>query len=150
MSKGGGLHAISSTIKASSNLYHWHSYYSGTRINFTNNEAKFGGGLSLEANTKLNILKYDFINYECSDANTTLFTGNSADYGGAVYMDDDTNSGTCASDTKTECFFQVLALYEHYNYPSLIKIQTMHFSHNIANISGSTLYGGLLDRCAVS
>ena len=43
--------------------------------------------------------------------NTTIFIANSADYGGAVYVADDTNSGTCASDTKTECFFQVLAIY---------------------------------------
>jgi hypothetical protein len=29
-------------------------------------------------------------------------------------------------------------------------MQSMHFSQNHANISGSTLDGGLLDRCAVS
>ena len=63
-------------------------------------------------------------------------------------MDDDTNSGTCASSTETECFFQVLALYSH-EHPHL-STQSMHFSQNHANISGSILYGGLLDRCAVS
>ena len=31
-----------------------------------------------------------------------------------------------------------------------LETQSMHFSQNYANISGSTLYGGLLDRCAVS
>ena len=56
--------------------------------------------------------------YDSFVANTALFTGNSADYGGAVYVDDDTNSGTCVSDPKTECFFQALALddvqfYDH-------------------------------------
>jgi predicted outer membrane repeat protein len=76
----------------------------GTRIYFTKNKAKFGGGLALEANAKLNILKYIMLlslnnYYVSSDANTTLFTGNSADYGGAVYVDDDTNSGTCTSDS---------------------------------------------------
>ena len=66
----------------------------------------------------------------------------------ADYVDDDTNSGTCVSDPKTECFFQVLAIHglEH---PSLIT-QSIYFSQNYANISGSTLYGRLLDRCAVS
>ena len=67
-------------------------------------------------------------------------------------MDDDTNSGTCASGTETECFFQVLGFYSVENgyYRTRIKTQSMHFSQNHANISGSTLYGGLLDRCAVS
>ena len=40
-----------------------------------------------------------------------IFTANSAHtYGGAVYVDDDSNSGSmCTSDSKAECFFQVLA-----------------------------------------
>ena len=81
-----------------------------------------------------------------SDANTTLFTGNRADYGGAVYVDD--NSGTCTSDPKTEYFFQVLALY-----PGPVgnfDQQCMYFLQINANTSSSTLYGGLLDRCALS
>ena len=84
------------------------------------------------------------------DANTTTFTGNSAEYGGAVYVGDDTNSGTCASDPRTECFFQVLALYSKHLYDLYRGINLLYFSNNSANISGSTLYGGLLDRCAVS
>ena len=152
VSKGGGLHAISSSIKASSNLANLYPYacYSGTRINFTNNEAKFGGGLSLEANAKLNILRYDIIMIDDSTSDdyfTTLFIGNSADYGGAVYVHDDTNSGTCANNLKTECFFQVLALYD---YNTNFLPQCMYFSQNSAKISGFTLYGGLLDRCALS
>ena len=99
VSKGGGLHAISSSIKASSvileldvgddnnkNLYR----YIGTRMNFTNNVASFGGGLSLEENARLYILKYNLISISENDINTTLFTSNSAEYGGAVYVDDDT------------------------------------------------------------
>ena len=105
------------------------------------NAAERGGGLSLEA--MQDILKYDTNNF-----NTITFTANSADYGGAIHVDDNTNSGTCASSTETECFFQVLALHSHEN-PNL-GTQCMHFSQNHANISGSTLYGGLLDRCAMS
>ena len=145
--KGGGLHAISSSIKAPSfnNRLHQHILSSSARINITGNAADRGGGLSLEANAKLYniILKYDY-----DDTNVVSFTSNSADYGGAIHVDDDTNSGTCASSTETECFFQVLALYS--SEFSLINTQSMHFSQNHANISGSTLYGGLLDRCAVS
>ena len=147
--KGGGLHAIGSSMKAaSSNTY---SQYTGARINITGNAAERGGGLSLEANAKLYILKKydDYYNNDDNDFYTTTFAANSADYGGAIHVDDDTNSGTCASNTETECFFQVLALYG-FNLYSRLKTQNMHFSQNHANISGSTLYGGLLDRCAVS
>ena len=115
---------------------------------FTGNAAERGGGLSLEGNAKLYILKYEPISYYDDDVDTATFTRNSADYGRAVYVDDDTNSGTCASDTKTECFFQVLAI--HNMEGAYIKTQSIDFSQNHANISGSTLYGGLLDRCAVS
>ena len=46
----------------------------------------------METNTKLNILKHNAIPTDRSfDANITLFIGNSADYGGAVYVNDDTN-----------------------------------------------------------
>ena len=150
--KGGGLHAISSSIKAaaaSSYRYQIDRYvYTGARINITGNAAERGGGLSLEANAKLYILKYDHISiYHDDDTTTAIFTANSADYGGAIHVDDNTNSGTCASNTQTECFFQVLALY---NSGGALRTQSMHFSQNNANISGSTLYGGLLDRCAVS
>ena len=92
--KGGGLHAISSSIKATSVYILQIEQYIGTRMNFT---AKKGGGLSLEASAKLYILKYDGIfDYEYYDTNPTTFIANKADYGGAVYVDDDTNSGTCA------------------------------------------------------
>ena len=86
------------------------------------------------------------------DANMIiLFTGNSAEYGGAVYVGDDTNSGTCASHPRTECFFQVLALYNIiFYYRGILILQCMYFSDNTANTTGSTLYGGLLDRCAIS
>ena len=145
--KGGGLHAISSSVKAAS-AYSMHQY-TGSRINFIGNTAKKGGGLSLEANTKYYILKYQIIYYyEDTDTNTTIFIANSADYGGAVYVNDDSNSGICSSDPKTECFFQVLAIHNRESY--YLKIQSIYFSQNYAHMSGSTLYGGLLDRCAVN
>ena len=153
VSKGGGLHAISSSIKASFDSNFYDDRYIGARMNIIKNKAKYGGGLSLEANAKFYILKYNIfriITYR-HDTNTTLFISNSAEYGGAVYVNDDTNSGTCASDPKTECFFQVLVLYDRINiYNESILLKCIYSSENTANISGSTLYGGLLDRCAIS
>ena len=156
LNKGGGLHAISSSIKATAQTecingvdtcYDQYRYI-GTRITFTDNAAKKGGGLSLEANAKLYILKYDYAPFSAYHKNTAIFTDNSADYGGAVYVDDDTNSGMCASDPKTECFFQVLAVYNVFESTSYQP--SISLSQNSASISGSTLYGGLLDRCALS
>ena len=154
--KGGGIHAISSSIKAASDhidiclcIYDPFMFYIGTKLWFTENKAEKGGGLSLEANAKLYILKYNDFIREGYDTNTTIFTANCAAYGGAVYVDDDSNSGTsCVPDTKAECFFQVLAI--HSEESKRLKTQSISFSRNSASISGSTLYGGLLDRCAVS
>ena len=103
----------------------------------------------MESNAKLNILKYGWHipdQYTYHDANTTIFTANEADYGGAVYVDDNTISGTCASDPKIDCFFQVLPVHD--TSIKYLKTQSIYFSRNHAKISGSTLYGGLLDRCA--
>ena len=125
--------------------------YTGVRMIFTKNMAGMGGGLSLEANAKLYVLKYDYDIQNCITCNTTVFKANTArSYGGAVYVNDDTNTGTCTSASRRECFFQVLALHTAKRHYYRLRTQSMYFSQNQANISGSTLYGGLLDRCAVS
>ena len=98
-------------------------------MNFTNNTAQLGGGLSLEANAKLYILKY----YDAvGDYNTALFVANSAGYGGAVFVDDNTNSGTCVSEPKTKCFLQVLAVYNNIALNRNFTTQCMYFSQNHA------------------
>ena len=104
----------------------------------------------MEACAKLYILKYHYADEIADNKIIIIFTANSAHLcGGAVYVDDDTNSGRmCTSGSKTECFCHVLALYSqnHIN----MKKRYIIFSQNQANISGSILYRGLLDRCAVS
>ena len=156
--KGGGLHAISSSIKVlSAYSQSANPYYTGAKLSFIENVAEMGGGLSLEANAKLYILKYTYltlsdaysVNTDAYSVNTTVFSANIAySYGGTIYVDDDTNSGACSSSSKTECFFQVLAVHGQKQYN--LKTQSIYFSQNRANISGHTLYGGLLDRCSVS
>ena len=77
-----------------------------------------GGGLSLEANAKVYMLRhlsikfFDKLDLQKKDGSYSMlrFIANSAHYGGAIYVNDNTNSGTCSSHPKTECFFQVLAL----------------------------------------
>ena len=103
--------------------------------------------MSLEVNTKVNILNVS--KYDSSDAQYTIeFVANSADYGGAVYVADDTNSATCMSTSymaysaNTECFFQMLVtiLQQLTNLSSRIianPINTL-FTRNIAYTKGSS------------
>ena len=132
--RGGGVHAKSSIIAVQQEA----------TFQITNNSAENGGGMYLEVNTKLYILKttensnfYDYLN----------FLENHANYGGAVYVDDDTNSGACSSNV--ECFIQIFALYnpgtESIDVPANIK-----FIENNATEYGPNLFGGLLDRCVPS
>ena len=118
--KGGGLHAASSSIIIEGTLH------------FINNEAENGGGISLETNTKLR--------GTLSGNNAVNFVSNRAShYGGALYVNDETSPDMCAgvptqnATSTTECFADVF----------------INFSDNSAGVSGSNLFGGLLDRCTV-
>ena len=94
--RGGGIHATSSTI----------TVYQSRTLQFINNRAKNGSGLYLESNAKLHVLhklKYNLI----------LFRANHANYGGAIYVADNTNAGACSPDN--ECFIQALALYQKFS-----------------------------------
>ena len=131
--RGGGIHAIASTIKL-------HSVDSIVKVVFTNNTAEKGGGLSMESNSKLYMLTGNYgLHIQ------VYYVGNAADYGAALFVDDDTYTSTCSRKLKGECFFQMLGWIFEREFR-----QHLQFSQNTATYSGSTLYGGLLDRCAVS
>ena len=130
--RGGGIHASSSTIAV---------YQPGT-LQVTDNNAKFGGGLYLEVNPKLYILK----NTPDDGSYLMTLTGNHANYGGALYVSDDTNSGACSPDI--ECFIQTLAL--HQTSSSYLNTENLLFSENTASEQGLNLFGGQLDRCIPS
>jgi predicted outer membrane repeat protein len=97
---------------------------------------KMGGGVSLESNTKIVenfIQKYDIV---------IVFMSNSArNHGGALFIDDETTPDLCAAvisgnkSPTAECFTTASVSYA--------------FSNNYASVSGSNLFGGLLDRCTV-
>ena len=141
LQQGGGLHAAGSSIKIT-------IVVNETLLYIVGNSAKKGGGLWLESNSKLYILKRESF-YTELPIYALQMIGNSADCGGAVYVNDDTDAATCESPS-AECFFQVLAIYadQHPN----ISIVSLYFSRNHAQISeySATLFGGLLDRCTVS
>ena len=94
--KGGGVHAISSVVNVNGNFTYntttAEATYSGSSLYFTDNKAEKGGGLCLEINAKLYILKFMPHNESSS---IVTFTGNSANLGGAVYVSDDSNLGQC-------------------------------------------------------
>ena len=148
--KGGGIYAISSLIVFELNQR------IGSVVLLNTNSAKLGGGICLEVSAKLYILKLQYSNRNKQRLyhHKIIISANSADYGGAVYIADDTNSATCAStdyrihSTLTECFMQVLALHDELRTPMILDY--VNFTDNYAHVSGSTLFGGLLDRCTVS
>ena len=164
--KGGGVCAIGSSVKLYfheiKDVIYIEYYYTGSVLEFLNNEGQKGGGLFLESNAKFYILKEEtailplppFIRnlpLVC-DIQAITFAHNTADYGAAIYVDDGTYFATCDSNlssTSTECFLQVV----HTNHPTRSKhciSSYISFKDNTANIQGVALYGGLLDRCKIS
>ena len=112
------------------------------------------GVLCLEANSKIIILK-DFI-FTTAMRNVLNFIRNSAQYGGAVYVDDESNSGSCVSNPfeikspKSECFISVVSTQTVFTDNTNFSLSNILFDKNSATVSGSTLFGGLLDRCIIT
>ena len=133
-------------------------------IKIVDNRAKLGGGIYLTDNAKLYFSEsQDRILGRISGL--VFLTRNIADYGGALYVKDNTTSSTCHSlsyteySPSTECFFQTLYTdddyddfdgYKFYDYDGHRYGWNLQFSDNRANFSGSVLFGGLLDRCSLS
>ena len=170
---GGGIYAMGSSIRLDYSSIGEYTviYYDGSQLVFFKNIAKKGGAICLESNAKLYILKKDthkrisppqalYLHLlEERLIKALSFISNTADYGGAIYVADNTNFATCDSapnnsyfnSGSAECFFQILllnngSLTRRYDYYKSYLIST----DNLAHISGSTLYGGLLDRCMLS
>ena len=144
--RGGGIHASSSIISVGSEWKEseWTGAKNSTLV-FASNNANTGGGLSLEANSKLYAFGESDYWYDI------VFKNNTAELGIAIFVDDDTtNIATCNStfnstySVENECFLQT---------PFFIKLSkaqwggTVNFSESesLSNV----LFGGLLDRCTV-
>ena len=152
--KGGGVYASGGSVNivgvghTKTDSRGREFYYSAT-IRVYENAAEYGGGLYLSNNAKLY-----FIELKDGFASRIVFTDNTAHYGGALYINDDTNFGTCRSlshadySPSTECFFQTL--YTGREQMSYSRSLSFVFLNNFATFTGSTLHGGLLDRCSVS
>ena len=119
--RGGGIHAKGSTV----------AVHQQETLQFVNNRAENGSGFYIH---KLYLNNRPLL----------VFRDNHANYGGAIYVADNTNSGACSPNI--ECFIQTLALYQY----STIHTLNILSSHNTANEQGANLFGGLLDRCIPS
>ena len=141
---GGGIHAVSSTIKLTQ------SY-----VNIDSNTANAsGGGVYLRQSSKLYLFKMD-VDYNYRLLIKLMINNNLAQFGGGILVADDTQRSACGGgatediDTHTifaDCFIQTIKLYE--------KASSNYFNtfmtNNTAIQSGADIYGGLLDRCTIN
>ena len=113
---GGGLHSSNSIITIN-----------GT-VHFTNNRAENGSGISMEGNDRL----YGS-SISSSVKDVLNFSSNwAAAHGGALYVNDNSNTKFCKSMATDECFFSSIFL---------------NFHDNLAGVSGADIFGGFLHRC---
>ena len=145
--KGGGISAFGSVIR----LKNPRDNQSFSSLHFDSNQATNGGGLFLKMDSKVYIIK----------SKTNIITGqkfiffsmNSAQYGGAIYVSDNGMCSVFNESTVNECFIQTLAMYAPMTTdfdPDDTRCQNIDFINNTAELSGNSLFGGLLDRCSVS
>ena len=148
--EGGGLNAIASSL----NIFHGF-------ILFSSNEAMKGGAVALSEGSKIYVQKVEEENLNFNEPGINLrLSNNSADYGGALYVANTSNTGVlCKQSTRDhtqsvsseECFLQILRLYypQRFTYGQF-NYMNIFFSFNTGMKAGSDIYGGLLDRCQVN
>ena len=132
-SKGGGIHAYDSKIIFGNVSSEFTDASESVIFIIKGNFAAKGGGMYLEANSKLVFPKN--IKYRLK------FEDNDASKGEAMYIDDDTYLNAC-SGHYMQCVFQVSLLNE-----SDLHRSWMQF---LGKTSQTTLSGGHLDKCYIN
>ncbi len=145
---GGGIHAVSSTIELTLSYVNIDS----------NTAATSGGGVYLQQSSKLYLFKMldEKLLYHVLYVKL-LINNNSAQYGGGIFVADDTQRSACGGGvTETDatqtifadCFIQTIKKYRLFDYnPNYFNT---FMTNNTATQSGADIYGGLLDRCTIS
>ena len=111
-------------------------------LHLSDNTAGYhGGGMHFKANSILYLLKYTNSN---ETENLVSLSRNRAAYGGAVYVQDDSNSCLPSND----CFIQALSIIPLAH--DFLRNEDIVFSGNIATKRGSDLFGGQIQTCSVS
>ena len=143
-SSGGEMYATNSLIICT-------EYYDNRKMNtkpnqtlvfFSDNSALKGGGLYLESSAQLRIQKIGDVNLEDTKLNSSIhFTSNTAEYGTAVYVE--MKLILMYAIINADCF--ILFFSESIINSNESNVSKLHFRAN--DISKSTIFGGLLDRC---
>ena len=147
---GGGIYTGNSLITVFENRTSLRQNRSS--VKFFGNSAQKGGGIYLMSASQLRIYK---TGERLIDNNSKIlyFDSNSAEYGEAIYVSDETYYDVClrpmhsSSVTSTECFIQVISpqatSYHSYD------LRSIYFAQSNSFIESSVIYGGLLDRCTL-
>ena len=112
-------------------------------LTLARNSAQRGGGFYLEGISRLQVY---------APNSSIKLIENSADYGAAIFVDDNTKYGTClttpiSSIPESECFFRIHNPYLYYTTATTVQLESITAQNNSARHSGSNLFGGLIDRC---
>ena len=126
--RGAGILASASVITV---------YQQGT-LSLHDNTADEGGGIYLEANSKLYLSK-SVPELDSMFHTMVLFSGNHANYGGAVYVADGTNNCKNAQECPLQTLIRDPVATENRNLINIIFSES-----NSATVAGSNLYGMLL------
>ena len=137
-SSGGGIYSSMSFIRLSGK---------GSLV-YVQNRAQFGGGIFLTRNSKFSIQGVP--GQQAYHSSRILLLYNIASIGGAIYVDDETNSLSCRSQSlseylEEECFIQATLPLGRDD-----RVKFLLFKENEATHGGSDIYGGLIDRCRPS
>ena len=135
---GGGIYAVGSSVIVGRKVW-TNSGPQISSLNIIKNKAHKGGGISLKSYSKIYGIGEEGHFYRI------YFFRNFATYGGGIFVDDESNADICTSkfsqyEASTHCLLQTL-FYTPY--------ESVAFVKNQAQIAGSVLFGGLLDRCTV-
>ena len=136
--RGGGIYAVDSIIFLSGNESDIYLSAAITLIlNFKGNRAARGGGIYFEANSEIRGPKRSSLGYKI------LFESNHANMeGNAIYVDDRIYLATC-SQHHAQCFLQTST-------SPVINSSSTRWVKITGNITNTTIFGGLLDRCLVN
>ena len=156
INNGGGIYAINSLITCTELYTGMEEWPHQNLLIFSYNNAHKGGGLYMESAAQLRVQKVrDYICAEETSRPSISFLSNSAQYGEAIYVADETYLDVCdgvhslktATNSHAHCFIQVFS-----NASNLIASKgntkyNIEFSFSGTQITSTIIFGGLLDRC---
>lgn len=148
---GGGVYATNSFIT----IYHNRQSFIGSLVQFVNNSATMGGGICLESSSQFRIYKRG--SFSESETRPVHFKFNFANFGDAIYVNDETYFDVCSRSTyssissrSTECFVQVLSPQATFTHRYELITLDFAMSNRSETVGSTTIYGGLLDRCTIN